>query len=90
MGVNSDHFKEGRTNGHLAIVIHVEEYHIIIVKNACKYNPPVEIDAYYSTAANEIAAVRAVKEAEWKRKLTSIETFNGACAGVNDLIIYRL
>ena len=52
------------------------------------YNPPVNINAYDPTAANETAAVRAVREAEWKRKITDLETFNGTCAGVKDLIIY--
>ena len=88
MGVNPNHFKEVHTNGHLAIIIPVEEYLTIIGKNVCIYDPPVNINAYNPTAANATAVVRVVKEAEWKRKLTALKNFNGSCAGLKDLIIY--
>ena len=52
------------------------------------YNPPVDINAYNPNIANATSAVLAVKEAEWKRKLTALETFNGSCIGAKDLIIY--
>ena len=48
------------------------------------------MDAYNPTAANATAAVRSVKEAEWKRKLNALNTFNGACAGAKDLLIFRV
>ena len=54
------------------------------------YNKPVNVNAYDPTAANVTSEARAVKEAEWKRKLTILETFNGACAGAKDLIICRV
>ena len=62
--VKSDHFKEGRTNGHLSIIFPVDDYHTIIGKNAWMYNQPININAYNPTAANATAAVRTVKEAE--------------------------
>ena len=88
MGVKYYHFNEGRTNGHPNIIIPMEEYCTIIGDNAWTYNPTVDINAYNPTAENEISVVRAVKEAEWKRKTTSLETFNSACAGAKYLIIY--
>ena len=54
------------------------------------YDPTVNINAYYPTADNATSAVRAIKEAQWKRKLNALETFNGACAGAKDLILYRV
>ena len=89
MGVKSGHFKEGRTNGHLAVIIPVEEYCTIIGDNTWMYDPPDNINAYNHTTSNATAAVLAVKEAELNRKLTSPEILNGACKGANDLIIYR-
>ena len=86
--VKSDHFKEVRINGHLSVIIPVEEYRTIIGDNAWTYNPPVDIDAYNPTSYNAIAAVRAVKGEERKRKLASLETFNGTFEGAKDLIIY--
>ena len=88
VGLNSDHFKEGHTNGNLDVIIPVEEYCTIIGDNAWMCNPPININAYDPTAANATEAVRAVKEAEWKRKLTVLETFNGACSEAKDIIIY--
>ena len=63
VGVKSDHFKEGRTNGHIAIIIHVEEYCTIIGNNAWTYNPPIGIDDYNPTVSNTTAAVCSVEEA---------------------------
>ena len=80
MGVKSNHFKKGRTNGHLSVIIPVEEYHTIIGDNAWAYDPPVNINAYDLNAADVTSVVQAVKEAEWKRKLISFETLNSACA----------
>ena len=87
MGVNTNQFKEGRTNGHLDVIIPVEDYCTIIGNNMCTYNPPVDIYAYDPAANNSTAAVLAVKEAEWKRKLTALEKFNGACVGAKEIII---
>ena len=42
VGVKYDHSKEGRTNGHLTVIISVEEYHTIIGDNVCMYDPPVK------------------------------------------------
>ena len=87
-GVKYDHFKGGRTNRHLAVIIPVEGYHTIIGKNAWKYNLPADIDAYNTTTDNATASKRAIKEAEWKRKLIALRKFNSACSGAEDLIIY--
>ena len=64
MGVKYDHFKEGHTNGNLAVIIPLEEYRTIIDKNEWMYDPPVDINAYNPTTANATSVVRAVKEAE--------------------------
>ena len=40
VGVKSGHFKEGRTNGHLAVIIPVEKPFSIIGNNECMYDPP--------------------------------------------------
>ena len=88
VGVKSNHFNEGRTNRHLAVIIPMEEYCTIIDDKVWTYNPPIDIGAYDPTTSNAIAAVREVKEEEWKRKFTALETFNGACIGVKDLIIH--
>ena len=88
MGVNPNHFKEVHTNGHLAIIIPVEDYLTIIGKNVFIYDPPVKIAAHDPTVANSTAVVRVVKEAEWKRKLNALKKFNEYCAGAKDLIIY--
>ena len=72
MGVKSNHFKEGCTNGHFTVIILVEEYRNIIGDKTRMYDPPVNINAYNTTAANARAELRAVKEAEWKRKLTAL------------------
>ena len=68
----------------------MEEYPTVNSNKAWIYNPLVNINTYDPTVVNATAAVRAVKEAEWKRKLTSLETFNVACTGAKYLIIYRL
>ena len=57
VGVNSDLFKEGRTNDHLNVIIPEEEYRTIIGDNTWMYNPPVDINAYDTTAANATSAV---------------------------------
>ena len=88
MGIKSYHFKEGRTNVQITVIIPVEEYCTIMGDNTWMYNPPVNIDTYNPTSANATSAQRAVEEAEWKRKITALETFNGACEGAKDLIIY--
>ena len=90
MGLKSNHFKEGCTNGHPAVIIPVKEYLTIIGNYTCMYDPPVDINTYNPTTGNVTSAVRAVKEAEWKRKITALKTFDGACAGSMDLIVYRL
>ena len=87
-GVKYDHFKGGRTNRHLAVIIPMEEYCTIIDDKVWTYNPPIDIGAYDPTTSNAIAAVRAVKGEERKRKLASLETFNGTFEGAKDLIIY--
>ena len=79
--------KEERKNGHLTVIIPVEEYHTIIGNNAWMYDTPVDIDACNPTTANATSAVQVVKEAEWKDKITALKTFNGVCAGAKDLII---
>ena len=68
----------------------MEDYPTVNRNKAWIYNPLVNINTYDPTVVNATAAVRAVKEAEWKRKLTSLENFNNACAGVKYLIIYRV
>ena len=88
MGVKSDHFKEGRTNGNLYVIIPVEEYCTIIGDDVWMYDPPFDLNTYYPTAANATEAVQADKEAEWNRKITALETFNIACVGAKDLVIY--
>ena len=88
VGVKSDHFEAGRTNGHLTVIITVEEYPTIVSENALTYNPPINIDVYSPTVSNATAALQAVKEAEWNRNLIALETFNGACSGAKVLIIY--
>ena len=57
MGVKSDHFKGGCTNGHLAVIIPVEEYRTITGDNAWMYDTPFDINAYNPTAANAPAAL---------------------------------
>ena len=52
------------------------------------YNPPVDIDAYNPTKDNATVVVRGVKEAEWNRNLTALESLNGVCARAKYLIIY--
>ena len=88
VGVKSDHFKERCTNGNLTVTIPMEEYHTIIGDDVWMYDPPVNINTYDPTPANATSAVWAVREAEWKKKLTDLETFNGACTGEKELIIY--
>ena len=70
------------------LCIHVKEYCTIIGNNTWTHNPPIYINSYDTTSANATEAVRVVKEAEWKRKLTALKTFNGACEGAKELIIY--
>ena len=88
--IKSNHFKEGHTNGKLAVIVPVERYRSIIGDNAWMYNPPANINNYNTTAAIERSVVRAFKDKEWRRKLTAFKIFNEACAGANDLIIYRV
>ena len=57
VGVKSDHFKDRRTNGNLAIIIPVEEYCTIIGDNTWMCDPPVDINAYNPTADNATAEV---------------------------------
>ena len=57
VGVNSDHFEERHTNGHLVVIIPVEQYCTIIGANMCMYNPNRDTDAYNPTAANAPAAL---------------------------------
>ena len=68
----------------------MEENRIITGDNAWMYNPPVNINAYDPTSDNATAAVRAVREAEWKSKITALGMFNRMCAGAKDLIIYGI
>ena len=67
----------------------MEENRIITGDNAWMYNPPVNINAYNTTATNETSEVQAAKEAEWKRTLNAIKNFNGVCTVLKDLIIYE-
>ena len=64
VGVNSNHLKEGCTNGHLDVIVPVEYYHDIIGGKISMYDPPVNINTYNPTADNVTEAVRVVKEAE--------------------------
>ena len=57
VGVKYDHFKEGHTNGHISVIIPVEEYRNIIGDNKWMYDPPVNINAYNPTAVNTTSAV---------------------------------
>ena len=43
--VKSDHLKEGRTNGHITVIIPVEDYRTIISNITWVYNQPVGISA---------------------------------------------
>ena len=63
VSINSNHFEEGRTNGHRSVIISMEEYCNIIDDNAWNYNPPIDINAYNPTIVNATAALRAVKKA---------------------------
>ena len=64
----------------------MEEYRTIIGNNAWMYNPPVDINSYDHPVENATSAVWAVKEAEWRRKLTDLKTFNNVYTGAKDLI----
>ena len=64
VSIKSYHFKEGRTNRHLSVIIPMEEYCTIIGNNTWMYDPPVDINAYNPTTNNATAAVQVIKEAE--------------------------
>ena len=66
----------------------MDDYYTIIGENAWMYNQPININAYDPTVSNATVEVRAVKEAEKKKKITALKTFNVACTVPKDLIIY--
>ena len=94
--IKSHHFRGGRTNGHLAVIVSQAEYRSIIDPNnededdeAWEYEPPDEdMLAYDPEAEATTIARRARLEAEWKRKVSNLEIFNGVCQGAKELIIY--
>ena len=86
--VKSEHFKDGRLNGHLAAIIPEADYRTVISDATWTYAPPAHQVAYDPTALVCTAAVRAQKEAAWKRKERNLETHTGVCVGSCELIIY--
>ena len=57
MSLKFNHFKERHTNGHIAVIITVEEYRTIICDNAWMYDPSVDVNAYDPIASNATSAV---------------------------------
>ena len=88
--IKSYHYKGGRTNGHLAVIISQDEYRTIIEDEDWAYEEPVELEAYDETAITATVAQRAVLEAKHRRKMDSLVTHDGVKQGLIDLIIYAV
>ena len=88
--VKSYHFKGGRENGHLAAIVSEDDYREIIEDEEWEYVEPEDQEEYDPDAVACTVAQRAVREAKWKRKATSLVTFGGVCEGTKDLIIYAV
>ena len=88
--IKSYHYKGGRMNGHLAVIIPQDEYRTIIEDEEWEYEEPAELEAYDENAITATVAQRAVLEARHRRKMGSLVTHEGVKQGLIDLIIYAV
>ena len=87
--VKSNHYTNGRTNGHLAAILSKVDYRTVLGDAAWDQDPPTEQEAYDpAAAANANAAHRAQQEAQWRRKDDDLDTDTGVQEGAKELIVY--